>query len=766
MVLSPPLLAQDEIDPIDIVIRTNELASNLDRPDLTETQAEAYGRRAADLVIQTKACVDERQELIAQARAEKTALGVSDLGDGESDDLDELTVRDPETLAQLESIAVRESLAIKELGDCRLANLRANRLSTLANELQRNLSAERLTSRGEAGLNIFKNLPTKIKLWYGRIREQLSERNQVGRLQGWTLVGVFALLIPAVFIGRWIRTWVRAWSEVQRGNRGEAAISAALARTAVSSLPTILGGLTLTVTIALLIGNASIQLMVIRFATAILLFGLGRTLITWITGPGSPGHGVLDEPEQLQAKVRTRLRTLLIALLIGFIFFGTQWFDEVPQNHEIYLRSLLTIFLVTALIWVIRLGNHIPATQGRLLLVRVILMLAAMVAVSAELAGYRNLANFILGSLLATLAGSIVLWTALWAVRQTMESIVQGTSPASYKVRAWLGIRHDTTTVELGWIRLVLSLLLWVGFAMFLIFVWDTTGNAISTVRLQATEGIPIGEYTLKPFSILTGLLIFAAIVAVTIWIKARLSQSWLRNTIADRGARDAMVTLSGYVGFIIAAIIGLSLAGVSFQGLAVIGAALSVGIGFGLQAVVSNFVSGLILLFERPIKSGDFISVGDIEGFVRQIRIRSTEIETLERQNVIVPNSELISTQVTNWVLRDPYGRLTISVGVAYGSDIKMVKELLESIASEHPEVITKGRTPPPRALFMEFGDSSLNFELRVWIRQITKRFAVTSELNFAIDEAFHEHGIEIPFPQRDLNVRTWSEGAVPKGE
>ncbi|MEM7283280.1 MAG: mechanosensitive ion channel domain-containing protein [Pseudomonadota bacterium] len=421
--------------------------------------------------------------------------------------------------------------------------------------------------------------------------------------------------------------------------------------------------------------------------------------------------------------------------------------------------------MVTALIWVIRLGHHIPATQGRLVLIRILLMLAAMVAVSSELAGYRNLANFILGSLLATLAGSIALWTALWGIQQSMDSIVQGSSAASYKIRAWMGIRHDSTSIELGWIRLIMSLLLWVGFGIFLIFVWDTTGNAINTVSLKAVEGISIGEYTLKPASILTGLLVFAIIVGVTVWIKARLSQSWLRNTIADRGARDAMVTLSGYVGFIIAAIIGLNMAGVSFQGLAWIGAALSVGIGFGLQAVVSNFVSGLILLFERPIKSGDFISVGDIEGFVRQIRIRSTEIETLERQNVIVPNSELISTQVTNWVLRDPHGRLSIEVGVAYGTDIKKVKEILEDIATEHPEVITKGRTPPPRALFMEFGDSSLNFELRVWIRQITKRFAVTSEVNFAIDAAFKEHGIEIPFPQRDLNVRSWSEGAVPKG-
>ncbi|MEM7281755.1 MAG: hypothetical protein AAF438_09030, partial [Pseudomonadota bacterium] len=291
VVLTPTLFAQDEIDPIDIVIRTNDLAAKLDDPNLTERQAELYRGQAAALVIESKACVDDRQELIAQARAEKAALGITELEDGQSDDLDELTIRDPETLVQLETIEVRENLAVKELGDCRLANLRADRLSALANELQRNLSAERLTSRGEAGLNIFKNLPTKIRLWYGRLKEQAQEGGQINRLQGWTLVGVFALMIPAVFIGRWTRSWVRGWSDVQRGTRGEASVSAALAKTAVSSLPTILGGLTLSVAVALLIGNTSIQLMIIRFALAILLFGLGRTFITWITGPGSPGHG-------------------------------------------------------------------------------------------------------------------------------------------------------------------------------------------------------------------------------------------------------------------------------------------------------------------------------------------------------------------------------------------------------------------------------------------------------------------------------------------
>jgi uncharacterized protein YndB with AHSA1/START domain len=211
---------------------------------------------------------------------------------------------------------------------------------------------------------------------------------------------------------------------------------------------------------------------------------------------------------------------------------------------------------------------------------------------------------------------------------------------------------------------------------------------------------------------------------------------------------------LFGYVGFVVAVLIALAIANVNLTGLALISTALALGIGFGMQEIANNFVSGLILLFERPIRAGDFVTVGEVEGFVRSIRIRATEIETLDNQNVLVPNSELVSGRVINWVLRDTFGRLQVRVGVAYGSDIETVRDILQTVAREHGEVITDGRAPAPRALFMGFGDSSLDFELRVRIQRIERRFSVVSDLNFAIDAAFRDADITIPFPQRDLHI------------
>ena len=203
----------------------------------------------------------------------------------------------------------------------------------------------------------------------------------------------------------------------------------------------------------------------------------------------------------------------------------------------------------------------------------------------------------------------------------------------------------------------------------------------------------------------------------------------------------------------------GLSAAGFDFGNVAIIAGALSVGIGFGLQNIVNNFVSGLILLFERPIRKGDWIEVGGTEGVVKDIQIRSTVIQTFDRSDVIVPNSELISGQVTNWVLSSQSGRAVIPVGVAYGTDTEKVRTILMAIAEENTDVVKAGSMPKPIVLFRAFGDSSLDFELRVFLHNVDNRLSIISDINFAIDKAFREEDIEIPFPQRDLHVKSLPE-------
>jgi small-conductance mechanosensitive channel len=269
-------------------------------------------------------------------------------------------------------------------------------------------------------------------------------------------------------------------------------------------------------------------------------------------------------------------------------------------------------------------------------------------------------------------------------------------------------------------------------------------------------EGFQIGSLKVVPSRVLLAVVTLAGLIALTTWLKGRINHQ-LEKSPMERGSREALVTVSGYGGILIAVVASLGVAGIEFSNLAIIAGALSVGIGFGLQNIVNNFVSGLILLIERPVKTGDWIVVGGTEGHVKRIRIRSTQIETFDRADVIVPNSELIASQVTNWMLRDTIGRARIPVAVAYGSDTQKVKEVLLKVASEHAEVIHHTPSMAPDVLFLAFGDSSLDFELRVYVRNIDKRLRVRSDLNFAIDATFREAGIEIPFPQRDLHVKNW---------
>src|SRR6056297_2413932 len=358
-------------------------------------------------------------------------------------------------------------------------------------------------------------------------------------------------------------------------------------------------------------------------------------------------------------------------------------------------------------------------------------------------------------------AGLFALWILLWLVFRAFEGLVEGEAPLAQRVRDLLGAAERESRTSFGFIQLVIDLFLWIAFVVYVIYVWDSSGNTLDRLEYRIFEGWEIGQLELVPSEIVKGILILTALIVVTGWIKRWIDRRWLRHMALDRGARDALVTLFGYVGVVIAILIGLNVAGIDLTGLAWFVTALGLGIGFGLQAIASNFVSGLILLFERPIKAGDFVTVGGTEGFVRRVRIRATDIETLDNQNVLVPNSELVSGRVTNWVFRNPQGRLRIEVGVAYGSDIEKVRDILETIARDHPEVITDGRAPAPRALFMAFGESSLNFELRVRIKRIERRFTVISDINFAVDKAFREAGITIPFPQRDLHLISLPEQA-----
>jgi small-conductance mechanosensitive channel len=275
--------------------------------------------------------------------------------------------------------------------------------------------------------------------------------------------------------------------------------------------------------------------------------------------------------------------------------------------------------------------------------------------------------------------------------------------------------------------------------------------------KIEDLLTVPLFELGGSPFTLWS--LIYVVILIVVLFYAAGKIRTWmarhaLARTKLDVGAREAVASITRYILLVLGLLIILQTAGINLTTFNVLAGAVGVGLGFGLQNIVSNFFSGLIIMFERPIKVGDRIVVDEIEGEVITVGARSTLILTNDNINIIVPNSKFITENVVNWKYNDDKVRLRIPIGVAYGSDLRKVEKILVEVAKAEDEVLDE---PAPAVRFIEFGDSSLNFELRAWTSSaVDRKGRLISALNFAIHDRFVENEIEIPFPQRDLHIRS----------
>ena len=262
---------------------------------------------------------------------------------------------------------------------------------------------------------------------------------------------------------------------------------------------------------------------------------------------------------------------------------------------------------------------------------------------------------------------------------------------------------------------------------------------------------VEVSGNKLSLMSLLTAVVVFYGAILLSRGAE-RMVRKVLSDKPLDRGVKDSIQRFTRYSVLIIGALVTLDTIGISISSLAAVGAVLMVGIGFGLQNITQNFISGLIILLERPIKVGDLVKVEGVSGKVIEIGARSTLIHTRDDVAIIVPNSQFISEQVVNESFSGENIRLHIKVGVSYSSDPELVKETLLLVAKEQPEVLDR---PESQVFFKDFGDSSLDFELTVWVKDNWRGDLILSDLRFRISKAFGEKNIEIPFPQRDVHLK-----------
>ncbi|MGB8274258.1 MAG: DUF3772 domain-containing protein [Alphaproteobacteria bacterium] len=747
----------------------------LDRPSASDADFE--GVRDAAERIRDEALTAWRE---AQAQADTTRKLLQSLGEPPKE---EEPPESPEVAKQRDELKTQLALYEGRMKQADLVATQAGDLLGVSLTARRAKLAEHLLVRGPSPL-----LPS---VWAAAVPQAVTTFVALATVPlQWlasgavAVQGVYSLailaagLLLAVVIGWPLRKWL-----VRRLGRTEgieepsylrrmiAAVVEGVARGMLPALAVAAVYVTLvslemfTETFAPVATGACVALVFFIMVTSLSRAALAPDTPAWQLAPLSPEN----------ARAISHTITVLAAVAAVIIFFR-QSVDEAEIGVELrVVFNLVTNSMVAAGLMVLlrpRLWRRAEApgegeaveegapARPELLkmrehawpLLRLALALVSVTIPIAALLGYYRLSAYLTSNVVWTGALIGSLWLARELLREVVEEMLTGDERLAPMVRRTLTLSERGARVAQFWTLFGINLVLVAAGIAAALPIWGMTWRDLSGWLQSSAIGLDIERLTFSLGDIFVALLVFIGILVVTRWLQRALEERILPQTRLDAGVRHSLKAVVGYIGLIIAVVAAVSSLGLDLTSLALVAGALSVGIGFGLQAIVSNFMSGLILLIERPVKVGDWVRVGQNEGYVKRISVRATEIETLQRASVIIPNSEILSTAVVNLTHKDRAGRIDIPVGVAYGSETEKVREVLLKCAASHPKV---AKWPRPQVIFRNFGDSALEFELRIHLDDIMPYWTVSSEIRFAIDKAFREAGIQIPFPQRDLHIR-----------
>jgi len=366
---------------------------------------------------------------------------------------------------------------------------------------------------------------------------------------------------------------------------------------------------------------------------------------------------------------------------------------------------------------------------------------AALITFTLSVLGYQELSAYILNRFIL----SAVLFVLFMIVHRLLSEVLRRILLLGFWGKTFRLRRRLLNKINFG-LSLIMTPLLALLFLFAALNIWGLPSDLILHAVKKLLFGFQVGGVQISLIAIVLGIVVFFGSLALVKTIKNRLTVNVFSKLDIDDGIKHSLSSGVSFVGFILSSLLAIIVMGGNLTSLAVIAGALSVGIGFGLQNIVNNFISGIIILFERPFKVGDWVIFNGEEGTIKQINIRSTELETFNRTSVIIPNATLISSSVTNLTHGNNWTRQAVKVGVAYGTDVQKVTAILLECAKNNKKVL---KVPAPYVLFQDFGASSLDFELRCYSSNIWTGWSLASELRYEINRRFIEEGIEIPFQQ-----------------
>ena len=472
--------------------------------------------------------------------------------------------------------------------------------------------------------------------------------------------------------------------------------------------------------------------------------------------PPKPAQGFSELPANVLTKLTLRLRMFGVISYTAFVVYSLY----IDQNENTISFNLIwtifTILITVNVINVFSAVNEVPVLLYRhkniYICFRVILLGLLCVILGLEATGHHNLTEFILQGIVLTFACTALSSFAYRIFSAVLNSFGGNNYTWQKKLHYYFGTKTDQVLPEILLLHLVMTVMVFGCWVFLVLMSWQMADIYLRNIMEGIIDGFTLANIYIVPSKILTGMVAFSLLAMLSRLLRYKVKRQV--SFRAERSFQDSLATIIGYIAFSSSLVIALLIAGFNFTGLAIIAGALSVGIGFGLQNIVNNVVSGIILLIERPIKVGDRIVVGGTEGFVSKISIRSTRLSTIHSSDVIVPNSEIITSQVTNFMFHDHYSTVYIKVGVEQGADVELVSKLLAEIAAKHPVVISS-TGDKPGVFLTDFANGILSFEVWFKIKDINQAFTMKSDLRFSIEKEFKKHDIKIALPQYGVHIK-----------